>query len=103
METLENQNMLRKALVAYSYVGIWIFLSGVVITYNKFLLAVAGFPYPISLTLWYGIRSTSRLFIHLPSLEDSFFLAALKSESTVMQAYVLLRQYSHCFRKIRCC
>jgi len=45
--------VVRQALVAYAYVGLWIVLSGAVITYNKFLLAVAGFPYPITLTLWY--------------------------------------------------
>lgn len=43
----------REALVAYAYVGLWVVLSGATITYNKFLLAVAGFPYPITLTLWY--------------------------------------------------
>ena len=41
-----------EALMAYGYVSLWIVLSGAVITYNKFLLAVSGFPYPITLTLW---------------------------------------------------
>jgi hypothetical protein len=44
--------LVAKALSVYSYAGIWILISGAVITYNKFLLAVAGFPYPIALTLW---------------------------------------------------
>ncbi len=38
---------------AYTYVGIWIGLSGVVIMYNKYLLAYGGFPYPITLTMWW--------------------------------------------------
>lgn len=47
-----DEKVLGEALLAYGCVGLWIVLSGAVITYNKFLLAVAGFPYPISLTLW---------------------------------------------------
>lgn len=46
--------ILKMALSVYGYVGLWIFLSGAVITFNKFLLAVAGFPYPITLTMWYA-------------------------------------------------
>lgn len=38
---------------AYTYVAIWIALSGVVIMFNKYLLAYRGFPYPISLTMWH--------------------------------------------------
>lgn len=37
---------------AYAYVAIWIGLSGLVIIYNKYLLAYRGFPYPITLTMW---------------------------------------------------
>jgi len=51
-ETSENAALFQSIITAYSYVGIWIFLSGAVITYNKFLLAIAGFPYPIALTMW---------------------------------------------------
>lgn len=29
---------------------LWIFLSAIVILLNKYVLAVAGFPYPIALT-----------------------------------------------------
>ena len=35
------------------YVGVWIGLSGTVIIYNKWILAVFGFPYPITLTMWH--------------------------------------------------
>jgi hypothetical protein len=34
-------------LATYAYVGVWIGLSATVIMYNKFLLAYAGFPYPV--------------------------------------------------------
>lgn len=37
---------------AYTYVAVWIALSGAVIMYNKYLLAYRGFPYPITLTMW---------------------------------------------------
>ena len=39
-------------LQAYTYVAIWIGLSGAVIMYNKYLLAYRGFPFPITLTMW---------------------------------------------------
>jgi len=48
----DNKALFNKIITAYSYVAIWIFLSGAVITYNKFLLSFAGFPYPIALTMW---------------------------------------------------
>ena len=35
------------------YVGLWIGLSGTVIIYNKWILAVFGFPYPVTLTMWH--------------------------------------------------
>ncbi len=43
---------LRCRLQAYTYVAVWIALSGAVIMYNKYLLAYRGFPYPITLTMW---------------------------------------------------
>ena len=42
----------RPCLQAYTYVAIWIGLSGAVIMYNKYLLAYRGFPFPITLTMW---------------------------------------------------
>ena len=40
-----------KALETYTYVGAWIFLSAVVILFNKYILSVYGFPFPIALTM----------------------------------------------------
>lgn len=44
-------NMYRQAAVTYGCILLWIFLSAVVILLNKYVLAYAGFPFPISLTL----------------------------------------------------
>lgn len=47
-----QQSLLRQVVTAYTIVAIWIALSGAVILFNKYILAYAGFPYPISLTMW---------------------------------------------------
>jgi hypothetical protein len=49
-----KNSMAKRILAAYAYVAIWIGLSSTVIMYNKYLLAYSGFPYPISLTMWYA-------------------------------------------------
>jgi len=43
----------RQAANAYFYVGVWMSVSIGVILFNKWLLAFAGFPFPITLTLWH--------------------------------------------------
>lgn len=43
--------ILEEALVAYTYVGVWISLSAGVILYNKYVLSVFGFPFPVALTM----------------------------------------------------
>jgi hypothetical protein len=43
--------ILEEALVAYTYVGVWISLSAGVILYNKYILTVFGFPFPVALTM----------------------------------------------------
>ena len=43
--------ILEEALVAYTYVGVWISLSAGVILYNKYVLTVFGFPFPVALTM----------------------------------------------------
>ncbi|EFN56048.1 hypothetical protein CHLNCDRAFT_145497 [Chlorella variabilis] len=49
----EPESLFTRVVKAYTYVAIWIALSGVVIMFNKYLLAYRGFPYPISLTMWH--------------------------------------------------
>ena len=46
-----HMGILEEALVAYTYVGVWISLSAGVILYNKFVLTVFGFPFPVALTM----------------------------------------------------
>ncbi|KAK8491204.1 hypothetical protein V6N11_037967 [Hibiscus sabdariffa] len=48
-----SPSILKKIILSYTYVAIWIFLSFTVIVYNKFILdkKLYDWPYPISLTL----------------------------------------------------
>ena len=43
--------IIEEALVAYTYVGVWIGMSAGVILYNKYILTVFGFPFPVALTM----------------------------------------------------
>lgn len=47
---MANAN-LKAAVQTYSYILLWITLSAGVILINKYVLAYAGFPYPVALTL----------------------------------------------------
>jgi hypothetical protein len=42
-----------------AYASIWIALSASVILFNKYILAFGGFPFPITLTLWHMLFSSS--------------------------------------------
>lgn len=48
-----SESVLKKILLSYAYVAIWIFLSFTVIVYNKYILdpKMYNFPFPISLTM----------------------------------------------------
>ncbi|CAH9068573.1 unnamed protein product [Cuscuta europaea] len=48
-----SEGVVKKILLSYSYVAIWIFLSFTVIVYNKYILdhKMYNWPYPISLTM----------------------------------------------------
>ncbi|CAK9147124.1 unnamed protein product [Ilex paraguariensis] len=48
-----SEGVIKKIVLSYTYVGIWIFLSFTVIVYNKFILdrKMYNWPYPISLTM----------------------------------------------------
>ncbi|GAB4819493.1 hypothetical protein N2152v2_006539 [Parachlorella kessleri] len=48
-----EESLIRKVVTAYTYVAVWIGLSGAVIMFNKYILAYGGFPYPITLTMWH--------------------------------------------------
>ncbi|XP_073008908.1 probable sugar phosphate/phosphate translocator At5g25400 [Typha latifolia] len=48
-----SEGVMRKVLLSYAYVAIWIFLSFTVIVYNKYILdpKMYDWPFPISLTM----------------------------------------------------
>ncbi|XP_057865521.1 probable sugar phosphate/phosphate translocator At4g32390 [Cryptomeria japonica] len=48
-----EMGIVRKILISYAYVGLWIFLSSTVILFNKFILdkKLYNWPFPISLTM----------------------------------------------------
>ncbi|KAG7667588.1 hypothetical protein Ndes2526B_g03594 [Nannochloris sp. 'desiccata'] len=48
-----HQSVAARVIRAYTYVAIWIGLSGTVIMWNKNILAYSGFPYPVTLTMWH--------------------------------------------------
>jgi drug/metabolite transporter (DMT)-like permease len=61
-----SDGVLRKILLSYTYVAIWIFLSFSVIVYNKYILdpKMYNWPFPISLTMIHmGFCSTLAFFI----------------------------------------
>jgi drug/metabolite transporter (DMT)-like permease len=45
------RNIICAALETYAYVGLWIVLSAAVILFNKYILSVYGFPFPVALTM----------------------------------------------------
>ena len=61
----------QQALRAYFYVGVWMTVSIGVILFNKWLLAFAGFPFPITLTLWHMIFCSAAGFICIRVLKVS--------------------------------
>lgn len=61
-----NPSLVRKILLSYLYVGVWIFLSFTVIIFNKYILdkKMYDWPYPISLTMIHmGFCSTLAFFL----------------------------------------
>lgn len=51
--SIASESVVKKVLLSYFYVGIWIFLSFTVIVYNKYILdpTMYNWPFPISLTM----------------------------------------------------
>jgi len=47
------------ALKNFAFASIWIALSASVILFNKYILAFGGFPFPITLTVWHMLFSSS--------------------------------------------
>ncbi|KAJ3681058.1 hypothetical protein LUZ60_015547 [Juncus effusus] len=63
--TTTSESVLRKVLVSYFYVSIWIFLSFTVIIFNKYILdpKMYNWPFPISLTMIHMGFCSSLAFI----------------------------------------
>ncbi|KAI3928760.1 hypothetical protein MKW98_024361 [Papaver atlanticum] len=60
-----SEGVVKKILISYAYVGIWIFLSFTVIVYNKYILdkKMFNWPFPISLTMIHMGFCSSLAFI----------------------------------------
>ncbi|XP_022951404.1 probable sugar phosphate/phosphate translocator At5g25400 [Cucurbita moschata] len=60
-----SEGVVKKILLSYAYVAIWIFLSFTVIVYNKFILdkKLYNWPFPISLTMIHMAFCASLAFI----------------------------------------
>lgn len=60
-----SESVLKKVLMSYAYVGIWIFLSFTVIVYNKYILdrKLYNWPFPISLTMIHMAFCSSLAFV----------------------------------------
>ncbi|KAK9141693.1 hypothetical protein Syun_011093 [Stephania yunnanensis] len=60
-----NESVVKKILLSYAYVGIWIFLSFTVIVYNKYILdkKMYNWPFPISLTMIHMAFCSSLAFL----------------------------------------
>ncbi|XP_022893451.1 probable sugar phosphate/phosphate translocator At5g25400 [Olea europaea var. sylvestris] len=60
-----SEGVLKKIILSYTYVAIWIFLSFTVIVYNKYILdrKMYNWPYPISLTMIHMSFCSSLAFL----------------------------------------
>ncbi|XP_059274760.1 probable sugar phosphate/phosphate translocator At5g25400 [Lycium ferocissimum] len=60
-----SNGLVKKIVLSYTYVAIWIFLSFTVIVYNKYILdrKLYGWPFPISLTMIHMTFCSSLAFL----------------------------------------
>ncbi|KAK4430752.1 putative sugar phosphate/phosphate translocator [Sesamum alatum] len=60
-----SEGVLKKIVLSYTYVAIWIFLSFMVIVYNKYILdpKMYNWPYPVSLTMIHMAFCSSLAYI----------------------------------------
>ncbi|PWA87128.1 TPT domain-containing protein [Artemisia annua] len=70
----KDQTILKKIIISYTYVTIWILLSFTVIIYNKYILdhKMYNWPYPISLTMIHMLFCTvlAHVIIHIMKLVE---------------------------------
>ncbi|KAL4276570.1 hypothetical protein AHAS_Ahas20G0220400 [Arachis hypogaea] len=62
-----SDGVVKKIILSYTYVAIWIFLSFTVIMYNKYILdhKMYNWPYPISLTMIHMAFCSSLAYIFI--------------------------------------
>ena len=53
------ERVIAKALADNAFVALWIFVSALVILFNKYILTVYGFPFPVTLTMTHCMCRTS--------------------------------------------
>ncbi|XP_054807105.1 probable sugar phosphate/phosphate translocator At5g25400 [Prosopis cineraria] len=60
-----SEGVVKKVILSYTYVAVWIFLSFTVIVYNKYILdrKMYNWPYPISLTMIHMAFCSSVAFL----------------------------------------
>lgn len=72
--SIASESVVKKVLLSYFYVGIWIFLSFSVIVYNKYILdpKMYNWPFPISLTMihMFFCSSLALILVRLLRLVD---------------------------------
>ncbi|XP_022867843.1 probable sugar phosphate/phosphate translocator At2g25520 [Olea europaea var. sylvestris] len=70
-DSIFGDGVLKKIILSYTYVSIWIFLSFTVIVYNKYILdrKLYNWPFPISLTMIHMAFCSSLAFIAVRMLK----------------------------------
>ena len=57
------ERVIAKALADNAFVALWIFVSALVILFNKYILTVYGFPFPVTLTMTHMLFCSSLAFV----------------------------------------
>ena len=57
------ERVIAKALADNAFVALWIFVSALVILFNKYILTVYGFPFPVTLTMTHMFFCSSLAFV----------------------------------------
>jgi hypothetical protein len=91
---MSPSSAIQQAASAYFYVAIWMSVSIGVILFNKWLLAFAGFPFPITLTLWHMFFCSAAGFlcVRVLKITKSFNLSVEEYVTRVMPIGTLLHQ-----------
>ncbi|KAL9273542.1 putative sugar phosphate/phosphate translocator [Drosera capensis] len=84
-----SEGIMKKIILSYTYVAIWIFLSFTVIVYNKYILdpKLYNFPFPISLTMIHMLFCSTLAFV-LVRLLRLVDLPAAMSRSLYLRSVV---------------